>query len=156
MLVYYKDLYFKEINQEILNIMNTKTNRFNSVQQILTREKAIPKDLNIRNLEDPGTFMNRLMQTYIEKVRVEPKDYIRERGAISRWLGLMPNIRNIEVPIMFKDKWMNYSSYLLCGLDFDFLMLDVLMVSFIDIAGNTDAKLQARLMLGVLIAYIVD
>lgn len=100
--------------------------------------------------------MNRLIQTYIEQVRVEPKEYIRDRGAISRWLGLMPNIRNIDVPIMFKDKWMNFSSYLLSGLDFDFLMLDVLVVSFIDIAANSNSNLESRLMLGVLIAYIVD
>jgi hypothetical protein len=57
---------------------------------------------------------------------------------------------------MFKDAWMNFSSYLLSGLDFDFLMLDCLIVSFIDIAANHDAKLQARLMLGILIAYMVD
>lgn len=73
MLVYYKDLYQKEINQEVLNIMNSKQNRFNSVQQVLTRERAVPVGMNIANLEEPGVFMNRLMQTYIEKVRVEPK-----------------------------------------------------------------------------------
>jgi len=47
----------------------------------------------------------------------------------------MPNIRNIEVPIMFRDKWMNFSEYLLQGLDFEFLMLDALVISFIDIVG---------------------
>lgn len=116
----------------------------------------MPKDLNIKKLEDPGIFMNRLMQTYIEQVRVEPKEYIRERGALSRWLGLMPNIRNIEVPIMFKDKWMNFSSYLLSGLDFDFLMLHVLVITLIDFTAFRDANLESRLMLGVLVAYIID
>jgi hypothetical protein len=91
--------------------------------------------MNLEKLEDPGIFMNRLMQTYIEKVRVEPKEFIRDRGALSRWLGLMPNMNNLDVPIMFKDGWMGFSSYLLMGLDFDFLMLDVLVVSFIDVAG---------------------
>jgi hypothetical protein len=51
---------------------------------------------------------------------------------------------------------MNFSSYFLCGLDFDFLMLDALVVTFIDIVGGGDVTLRARLMLGVLIAYIVD
>lgn len=100
--------------------------------------------------------MNRLMQTYIEKVRVEPKEYIRDRGSLSRWLGLMPSMYNADVPIMFKDGWMNFSSYFLSGLDFDFLMLDVLVVSFIDIVGNKDANLESRLMLGILVAYLVD
>jgi hypothetical protein len=60
------------------------------------------------------------------------------------------------IPVLSKDPWMNFSSYFLCGLDFDFLMLDTLVVTFIDIVGGTDVTLRARLMLGVLIAYIVD
>lgn len=95
MLGYYKDLYYKEINLAISNITNTKTNRFNSVQQVLTREKAVPQGLDIQRLEEPGNFMNRMMQTYIEQVKTEPKEYIRERGALSRWLGLMPNVKVI-------------------------------------------------------------
>ncbi|CDW85678.1 meckelin isoform 4 [Stylonychia lemnae] len=156
MLIYYKDLYYKEINQEILNIMNTKTNRFNSVQQILTREKAVPSGLNVQALEDPGLFMNRLMQTYVEKVRIEPKQYIKSRDAISRWLGLMPKIENADAPTMFKDPWMNFSTYLLSGLDFDFVMLDVLIISFIDMAGHKNSNLESRIMLGILIAYLLD
>lgn len=73
MLGYYKDLYFKEINQEISNALNNKTNRFNSVQQAMTREKALPANINMSKLEDPGRFMNRTMQTYIERVRLEPR-----------------------------------------------------------------------------------
>ena len=57
---------------------------------------------------------------------------------------------------MFKDKWMNFSNFLLMGLDFDFLMLDVLVISFIDITAFSDEKLESRLILGIMIAYIVD
>ena len=116
----------------------------------------MPEGFNISKLEDPGNFMNRLMQTYIEQVRVEPKEYIRDRGALARWLGLYPRLTNMEVPIMFKDKWMNFSNFLLSGLDFDFLMLDVLVVTFIDIVASADVVLRSRLILGILMAYIVD
>lgn len=75
---------------------------------------------------------------------------------MSRWLGLMPSMLSQDVPIMFKDPWMGYSSYLMMGLDFDFLMLDVLVISFIDIAAQSNAALQSRLILGILIAYLVD
>ena len=51
---------------------------------------------------------------------------------------------------------MNFSNYFLCGLDFDFLMLDALVVTFIDIVAGADVSVRARLMLGVLIAYILD
>jgi hypothetical protein len=82
-----------------------------------------------------------MMQTYIEQVKTEPKEYIRERGALSRWLGLMPNVKNLEVPIMFKDKWMNFSSYLLQSMDFDFVMLDCLIVTLMDFAALNDSTL---------------
>lgn len=79
--------------------------------------------------------MNRIMQTYIEQVRVEPRKYIRERGALSRWFGLHPAMAGLDAPIMFKDKWMGFQSFMLSGLDFDFLMLDVLVISSMDLAG---------------------
>lgn len=133
-----------------------KTNRFNSVQQVLTRERAVPAGFRIDRLEDPGKFMNRTMQTYIERVRLEPKQYVRERGAIARWLGFQPGIRDTEIPVMFKDPWMGFSNFLLSGLDFDFLMLDVLIITFIDLVAWADVTIRSRLMLGILIAYIVD
>ena len=136
--------------------MNMKTNRFNSVQQVLTRERAVPAGFRIDRLEDPGKFMNRTMQTYIERVRLEPKQYVRERGAIARWLGFQPGIRDTEIPVMFKDPWMGFSNFLLSGLDFDFLMLDVLIITFIDLVAWADVTIRSRLMLGILIAYIVD
>lgn len=73
MLGYYKDLYYKNINQELSNVINLNTNRFNSVQQVLSRERALPEGFRIDKLEDPGKFMNRTFQTYIERVRLEPK-----------------------------------------------------------------------------------
>lgn len=90
-------------------------------------------------------------------VRKEPKQYVRDRPALSRWLGLMPSgVEAFDAPIMFKDPWMNFTSYLLSGLDYDFLMLDVLIITFIDVFANNDANLQSRIMLGILIAYLVD
>lgn len=61
MLGMYKDLYQKNIIQEISNVVNNKTNRFNEVQQVLTREKALPTGFRIDELKDSGQFMNRLM-----------------------------------------------------------------------------------------------
>jgi hypothetical protein len=136
--------------------MNMKTNRFNTVQQVLTRERAVPAGFRIDRLEDPGKFMNRTMQTYIERVRLEPKQYVRERGAIARWLGFQPGIKDTEIPVLFKDPWMGFSNFLLSGLDFDFVMLDVLIITFIDLVAWVDVTIRSRLMLGILIAYIVD
>ena len=42
------------------------------------------------------------------------------------------------------------------GLDFDFLMLDSLVITFIDLVARNDTTLECRLVLGVLIAYLID
>ena len=99
--------------------------------------------------------MNRLMQTYIEKVRMEPRNYIREKSAIARWVGYT-NVKNIDIPVLFKDHYSSFTNYMLSGLDWDFLTLQVLIVTFIDLVASSDSTLRSRLMLGVLIAYIVD
>ncbi len=53
--------------------MNLKTGRYNAVQSMLNRERAIPAKFSIERLEDPGNFMNKTMQTSIEKAKLEPK-----------------------------------------------------------------------------------
>jgi Meckelin (Transmembrane protein 67) len=133
MLGMYKDLYQKNIINEISNAINSKTNRYNQVQQVMTREKALPTGFRIDELKDSGQFMNRLMQTYIERVRMEPRQYIRERGACARWLGYTPDVKNIEIPVLFRDPYSNFTNYMLQGLDFDFLTLHVLIVTLIDL-----------------------
>ena len=95
------------------------------------------------------------MQTYIEKVRMEPRNYIREKSAIARWVGYT-NVKNIDIPVLFKDHYSSFTNYMLSGLDWDFLTLQVLIVTFIDLVASSDSTLRSRLMLGVLIAYIVD
>mmetsp|Transcript_13163 Transcript_13163/g.9540 ORF Transcript_13163/g.9540 Transcript_13163/m.9540 type:complete len:85 (+) Transcript_13163:59-313(+) len=57
---------------------------------------------------------------------------------------------------MYRDKWMSFTSKMLMGLDFDFLQLDVLMITLIDLTAKNNTTLVSRLVLGVLIAYIVD
>ncbi len=81
---------------------------------------------------------------------------MRERGSLARWFGFHASATGADIPILFKDPWMSFSNYFLCGLDFDFLMLDVLIVTFIDIVSSSDMNLRSRLMLGILIAYILD
>lgn len=71
-------------------------------------------------------------------------------------MGFLPSIENLTSPILFKDPWMNFSNYFLCSLDFDFVMLDVLVVTLLDVAANNDGNLESRLMVGILVAYIVD
>lgn len=86
---------------------------------------------------------------------MEPRNYIREKSAIARWVGYT-NVKNIDIPVLFKDHYSSFTNYMLSGLDWDFLTLQVLIVTFIDLVASSDSTLRSRLMLGVLIAYIVD
>lgn len=42
------------------------------------------------------------------------------------------------------------------GMDFDFLMMDTISLSFIEFVSRNDLNLRSRILLGVLVAYIID
>lgn len=100
------------------------------------------------------------MQRYIEDVRTQPGRCIRERSIIERWLNTKPldinDLSKHSSIIMYKDKWSHFGKTLLMGLDFDFLMLDVCTLSFIECAARFNTGVQSRILLGVLVAYIFD
>lgn len=80
---------------------------------MLTPSRAVPKNLDLEILEDQRNFTNMIMQTYIEQVRTEPRKYIQNRTACQRWLKLPSAITQKGVPMMFRDKWMNFSNFFL-------------------------------------------
>ena len=76
MLTDYKNIFLSDVNKEILQQINQNTQMFNSVQNVLTSQEAVPKGLDLELLDDQKNFMNMLMQTYIEQVRTEPRRYV--------------------------------------------------------------------------------
>lgn len=106
---------------------------FNAVQHAMYRAPAVPIGLNIENLDITRRVMNKLMQRTVEQVRAEPKVYIKERTMIERLFNTAPK-QELEAgkPVMYKDRENSWSNTLLCGMDFDFLMLDALVISLIN------------------------
>jgi hypothetical protein len=109
--------------------------------------------------------MNKIMKKYIEHVRAEPTRYIKQKGPIHRLF----NLNQIEkrFPIMFKDAWMpSFAKSFLYGLEFDFMMLEVLVIACMDLAHIDIPNLEAGpnavtkpvngIAFGVLIAYLFD
>ena len=105
------------------------------------------------------------MKKYIEQVRAEPTRYIKEKGALERLLGLPPGENRF--PVLFADTWMpTFAKSFLYGMDFDFMMLEVLVIACMDTtlvavfdpaAGpNTPTKPMNGLVIGVLVAYLLD
>lgn len=76
--------------------------------------------------------MNKLFMRCIEQVRNDPKNYIKERPLIDRLLN-RPPIADLksEKPVLFKDKWYSFGNFFLMGMDWDFVMLDCCITSFV-------------------------
>lgn len=58
--------------------------------------------------------------------------------------------------MLYKDPWYSFSSFFLMGMDWDFVMLDSCIVSFIIQVTLFDGRIDIKLLLGVLLCYIVD
>mmetsp|Transcript_4701 Transcript_4701/g.8016 ORF Transcript_4701/g.8016 Transcript_4701/m.8016 type:complete len:124 (+) Transcript_4701:2799-3170(+) len=95
------------------------------------------------------------MKKYIDQVKAQPRSYIFERNRMERLLGVYQ--KNTKFPIMYYDHFIpSFYKTLLCGLDFDFMMMEVLIVACLDRATYKENKIQSGLVVGVLIAYILD
>ena len=99
------------------------------------RSPAVPVGLNLENLDTSRRVMNKIMKRTVEQVRMEPKVFIKERTMVERLFNTTPK-QELEAgkPVMYKDRENSFSSTLLCGMDFDFLMLDALLISLINTA----------------------
>jgi len=58
--------------------------------------------------------------------------------------------------IMFKDQWGAFSNTILMGMDWDFIMLDVLIITFIQRESQQDPKVQSTVILALLVCFIID
>lgn len=103
-----------------------------AASKFFSRENAIPKGLNIDKTETTKKIMNKLFMRCIEQVRAEPKKYIKERGFIDHLFNRPPieDLKN-DRPVLFKDKWYSFGNFFLLGMDWDFVMLDSCIMSFI-------------------------
>lgn len=93
----------------------------------------------------------------IEQVRSEPKKYIKDRSFMDRLFNRPPiDDLNKDRPVLFKDKWFSFSNFFLMGMDWDFVMLDSCILSFVIQVSLYDYELDIKLLLGILVAYITD
>jgi hypothetical protein len=126
---------------------------------------ALPNGLAMSDLDQTKELMNKIMKKYIEQVRAEPTRYIREKRALERLLNLPPV--ETRFPVMYADSWMpSFAQSFLFGMDFDFMMLEVLVIACLDMSlvatndpeagANAVAKPVNGLVVGVLVSYVVD
>ena len=95
------------------------------------------------------------MKSYLDRVRSDPKLHIQKRSPCDKLLGLYP--RGEPIPIMYIDTfWPSYANSMLFGLEFDFLMLEALIIGAMDRARFLENDVKSGLVLGVLIAWMVS
>ena len=116
----------------------------------------MPKNLKIEGLDTERKIMNKLMMQYVEKVRLEPKKFIKVRSAAERFCNSAPPELAQNQPVMYKDPACSYGKFFLMGMDFDFLMLEVFVISLVHTAFRHRTGMDVRLLLGILIAYLID
>jgi hypothetical protein len=106
------------------------------------------------DLDQTKELMNKIMKKYIDQVRAEPTMYIQNKTPLQRLLNLHPSERKI---MMFQDSFApSYAKTLLSGLEYDFMMLECLVIACMDRANYLPNDIQSGLAFGVLIAYILD
>jgi len=116
---------------------------------------AIPKGFNMMDVEPRQIYMNNKMIHYIERVAKEPERFMKERPFWDRMCGMNYGVESNEM-IMYKDPRRNYSKTLLMELEWDFLILDVCVISFLVRTVPDDSRVVSPIMMGVLCAYILD
>jgi len=93
----------------------------------------------------------------VEQVRSDPNTFIRTKSWNDYLLGSTPaNLVSGGKIIMFKDFFGEFSKTFSMGMDFDYMMLDVLILTAIEAALKNSTGIASRIMLGVLVAYVID
>ena len=127
-----------------------------NVSKTFSVNAAVPRNIEIEKLDTERKIMNKLMMQYVEKVRLEPRKYIKERSNWDRFFNFAPNELEKNQPIMFKDPNCSYGKFFLMGMDFDFLMLEVFVISLVHLAFRGSAGMDVALLVGILVAYLID
>jgi hypothetical protein len=112
-------------------------------------------------LEPHNAMTNDMMIRYIEKVRREPDKYVLNRGTWDRFFNTAPtDIINPQgdagSSVLYKDNHGSWTSTTFMGLEFDFLMLDVCLISFAYRAIPADSRVRNPMLMGVLMAYLTS
>lgn len=146
MLKQYSKIYFGKVQQALTAQLPDE-----AIEAALAPGRALPESMDITPLEKKQKLMNKIMKKYIEKVSSDPAAWVREakdRPASEKLLGLHPDSGGLsslfcpsdkddgnikDYPVMFPDPGLpSYSKALLYGLDFDFLMLECLVIACMD------------------------
>ena len=103
--------------------------------------------------------MNDMMISYIDKVRKEPEHFIKERSCMERVFNLSPaeQINGIST-IMYINQsfYPSFGNTLLMGLEFEFLMIDTLIITFCQRTTMEGSNIVSPSILGVLCAYMFN
>lgn len=126
----YRKNFLTPVINDIDKSIRLKHVNYNALQRTISNNPAIPENINMTELDQTKELMNKIMKKYIDQVRAEPTTYIKDKTPIQRLFNLQPNEQKI---MMFRDKMQpSYSKSLLQGLEFDFMMLECLVIACMD------------------------
>merc|ERR1719329_1573793 len=127
----YRKHYLTKIKAIIDTGNKEEQQMFNEIQRMLTWDKAIPGKANVTELYQIEEFTTKLMKQYIDKVCAEPTLYIQQKSTQERFFHTKPMMKGF--PIMYFDTFIpSFTNTFLYGLEFDFVMMQVLVIASMD------------------------
>jgi len=154
----YKDIYLKEVDLEIRE-GDVQENAYNNAKdRAFKMGPALPPKMNLGMLDMQANYMTQMMQAYVEQVKTEPKKYIRDRSACSRFLNISSNLALEGIPLLYRDSWMNFTQLFYQGMDWDLLMFQTLIITAADVGvmQRQDGNIGSTAVFGVLLAFLAD
>lgn len=75
---------------------------------------------------------------------------------MQRLFNTAPNALFNDKPVMYRDKSFSYGKCFLLGMDFDFMMLHVCLLSFLNRMLRGFDSYDVKFIVGILFAYLID
>jgi len=153
----YKQNYLLQVDTEIGRTHTKNENALHAESKLLALRAAVPIGLDMQILMTNKRAMNKVMIKQVEQVRADPNTFIRTKSWSDYLLNRTPSDLVTEKKIiMFKDFFGEFSKTFSMGMDFDYMMLDILILTAVEAATKNSTTIASKIMLGVLFAYLID
>ena len=127
----YRDIFSQKVSTTIAAVVNSQQRNFGTFDKLISSGAALPENLDMKNLMLTKRTMNTLMKSYVDRIRASPATYIKTKGLADRLCKANPTTSGN--PTFYSDSlYPSFINGMLYGLEFDFLILNCLIIIAMD------------------------